>query len=140
MMITDIGHAAFRAYDLDKTLAFYALLGIKPAFHLDKPEGGLMLVYLHVGGDRFIEVFPGGKETSANQPGSYMHLCLATDDLPGMVAQLRDAGVTIDHGPSVGLDHNQQAWIHDPDSNPIELMQISIESPQYKIARGTVLE
>src|SRR5450759_1146841 len=61
-MITDIGHAAVRAYDLDKTLAFYALLGIKPAFHLDKPEGGLMLVYLHVGGDRFIEVFPGGKE------------------------------------------------------------------------------
>jgi catechol 2,3-dioxygenase-like lactoylglutathione lyase family enzyme len=27
-MITDIGHAAFAAHDLDRSLAFYAQLGI----------------------------------------------------------------------------------------------------------------
>ena len=59
-MITDIGHAAFAAHDLDRALEFYALLGIREAFRLNREDGSLMLIYLHVAGDRFIEVFPGG--------------------------------------------------------------------------------
>jgi catechol 2,3-dioxygenase-like lactoylglutathione lyase family enzyme len=31
-MITDLGHTAFRVHDLDKTLAFYEILGIREAF------------------------------------------------------------------------------------------------------------
>jgi hypothetical protein len=37
----------------------------------------------------------------------------------------------------MGLDFNTQAWVKDPDGNPIELMQLAPESPQRAIADGT---
>jgi catechol 2,3-dioxygenase-like lactoylglutathione lyase family enzyme len=54
-MITDVGHTAFRVHDLQKSIEFYALLGIHEKFRLNHPDGSLMLAYLHVGGDRFID-------------------------------------------------------------------------------------
>jgi lactoylglutathione lyase len=137
-MITDVGHAAFAAYDLERTLAFYAQLGIHEAFRLHREDGSLMLVYLHVAGDRFVEVFPGGPPPDPQRKGSFMHLCLLSDDLQADVERLRAAGVAIDREPKVGLDHNWQAWIHDPDGNAIELMQLADESPQRNVARAAV--
>lgn len=136
IMITDIGHAAFGAYNLDATLAFYELLGIKESFRLYREDGSTMLVYLHVGGDRFIEVFPNGPEPDPKRTSSFQHLCLLTDDLEGTVEELRAKGVTIDRELKQGLDTNLQAWISDPDGNAIELMQLSPESPQSQVARA----
>ena len=135
-MITDIGHAAFAAHDLDRALEFYALLGIREAFRLHREDGSLMLIYLHVAGDRFIELFPGGPPPDPNRKGSFMHLCLLVDDLHATVAQLRESGIAIEREPKVGLDHNWQAWIRDPDGNAIELMQLNEESAQRRVARG----
>jgi lactoylglutathione lyase len=134
-MIADIGHAAFAAHDLDRSLAFYAQLGIHEAFRLHREDGSLMLVYLHVAGDRFVEVFPGGPPPDPNRKGSFMHLCLLADDLRATVEQLRDAGVAIEREPKLGLDRNWQAWIRDPDGNSIELMQLAEDSPQRQAAR-----
>ena len=135
-MITDIGHAAFRAHDLERSLAFYALLGIREAFRLHREDGSLMLVYLHVAGDRFIEVFPGGAPPDPSRQSSFMHLCLLSDDLQGDVERLRAQGVEIQREPKLGLDNNWQAWIADPDGNAIELMQLSEDSPQRRTARA----
>ena len=139
-LFTDLAHAAFAAADVPRTLAFYELLGIREAFRLHHDDGSLMLVYLHVAGDRFIEVFPGGPAidpgADPNRKGSFMHLCLLTEDLRAAVETLRAAGVAIDREPTMGLDTNLQAWIKDPDGNPIELMQLSPDSPQRRIARG----
>ena len=137
-MITDIGHTAFAAHDLDRSLAFYAKLGIHEAFRLHREDGSLMLVYLHVAGDRFIEVFPGGPPPDPERRGSFLHLCLLTDDMEATVEHLRSEGITIDREPKVGLDHNTQAWIRDPDGNAIELMQLVDESPQRQTARSAV--
>lgn len=134
-MITDLGHTAFRVNDLAQSLEFYARLGIKEAFRLHHEDGSLMLVYLHVGGDRFIEVFPDGP-TPAPPQGSFFHLCLVSDAIHADVEMLRAAGVTIDREVKMGLDNNLQAWIRDPDGNPIELMQLAETSPQRRIARG----
>ena len=137
-MITDIGHAAFAAHDLERTLAFYEKLGIREVFRLHREDGSLMLVYLHVEGDRFIEVFPNGPAPDPDRRGSFMHLCLLTEDMQVTVEQLRAAGVTIDREPAVGLDHNTQAWITDPDGNKIELMQLVEESPQRQTTRAAM--
>ena len=59
-MITDLGHPAFAVHDVDETIGFYGMLGIEEAFRLNHDDGSLMLVYLHVSGDRIIGVFPGG--------------------------------------------------------------------------------
>ncbi len=55
---TDLAHAAFSVKDIDRTLAFYEQLGIREAFRLHHDDGTLMLVYLHVAGDRFMRYFP----------------------------------------------------------------------------------
>lgn len=136
-MITDLGHPAFKAHDVDKTLAFYELLGIRESFRFDHDDGSLMLAYLHVAGDRFVEVFPGGTPPGGTSgEGSFMHLCLLTDDLEGEAGRLREYGVEIFRGPLIGLDGNAQAWIRDPDGNEIELMQLSDGSPQRQAARA----
>jgi len=135
-MITDLGHPAFAAHDLDETIGFYKKLGIEEAFRLHNDDGSLMLVYLHVSGDRFIEVFPGGPPSDPDRTRSFMHVCLLTDDLHAAVEHLREHGEPIDREPTVGLDGNWQAWTRDPDGNEIELMQLSEESPQWQTARS----
>lgn len=140
MTILDIGHPAFGCHDLDASLAFYALLGIHESFRLLNDEGGTRLVYLHVAGDRFLELFPNGPspdDRASRESQSFRHICLVTDDVAGMVEHLRSNGVAIDTEPQMGLDFNIQAWIKDPDGNPIELMQLAPESPQRAIADGT---
>jgi catechol 2,3-dioxygenase-like lactoylglutathione lyase family enzyme len=134
-MITDLGHTAFRCHDLDKSLAFYALLDIKESFRLHRDDGSLMLVYLHIGGDRFIELFPAGPEP-VDPKGSFMHLCLVSDNIQADVEHLRSQGVEIWREIKEGKDGNLQAWIKDPDQNPIELMQLAENSPQRRVARG----
>jgi lactoylglutathione lyase len=137
-MITDLGHTAFRCHDLEKSLAFYALLGINESFRLHRVDGSLMLVYLHVGGDRFLELFPGGP--APDEPkGSFFHLCLISDDLEADVEHLRANGVEIWRETKMGKDGNLQAWVKDPDQNPIEFMQLSEDSPQRRTARGEAL-
>ena len=135
-MITDLGHAAFAVHDLDAALAFYATLGLPEAFRLHRPDGSLMLVYLHLGGDRFLELFPNGPEPDPHRVHSFRHVCLLTDDLRGDVEALRGQGVPIEKEPTEGLDGNLQAWIRDPDGNAIELMQLVESSPQRRTARG----
>jgi lactoylglutathione lyase len=135
-MITDLAHTAFAVHDIDAALAFYAKLGLNESFRLNHPDGSLMLVYLHIGGDRFLELFPGGPEPSRERPHSFKHTCLLTDDLVATVEHLRSQGVAIEREPKQGLDHNLQAWIRDPDGNAIELMQISDESPQRRVANA----
>jgi lactoylglutathione lyase len=137
-MITDLGHTAFRCHDLDKSLAFYALLGIHESFRLHRDDGSLMLLYLHIGGDRFLELFPGGP--APDEPkGSFFHLCLVSNDLEADVEHLRSNGVEIWRELKEGKDGNLQAWVKDPDQNPIELMQLSEDSPQRRTARGEAL-
>jgi lactoylglutathione lyase len=135
-MITDLGHPAFAAHDVDATLSFYGILGIEEAFRLHREDGSLMLVYLHVSGDRFVEVFPGGPAPDPDREQSFRHICLLTDDIKGAVERLRENGAPIDSEPLLGLDGNLQAWTHDPDGNQIELMQLSEESPQRLTAHS----
>ena len=137
MAITDVGHPAFACHDIEAALAFYEQLGITESFRLLHDDGALMRSYLHVGGDRFIEVFPNGpspEERPAKQ--SFMHICLAVEGIEAFVEEIRARGVTIDVEPKMGLDFNTQAWITDPDGNKIELMEYSPQSPQVAIRDG----
>ena len=135
-MITDLGHPAFAAHDVDQTLRFYEIIGIEEAFRLHHDDGSLMLVYLHVSGDRFIEVFPGGPARDPDRVQSFKHICLLTDDIHAAVGRLREKDAPVDREPLLGLDGNLQAWTHDPDGNQIELMQLAEDAPQRLAARA----
>jgi lactoylglutathione lyase len=136
-VITDLGHPAFAAQNVDRTLRFFKIFGIEEAFRLHHDDGSLMLVYLHVSGDRFIEIFPGGPAPDPDRKQSFKHICLLTDDISAAVERLRENSAPIDSEPLLGLDGNLQAWTHDPDGNQIELMQLAEDSPQRLTARSS---
>jgi lactoylglutathione lyase len=133
-MITGLGHAAFRIRDLRTALDFYCgTLGLQEAFRLDREgQPSPWIVYLHVAPNQFLELFPGGtgEVKPRSQAAGYNHLCLVVDDLRAMTEKLAAQGVRITSGPKQGTDRNWQAWVDDPDGNAIELMQISLDSPQ----------
>jgi lactoylglutathione lyase len=137
--ITGIGHIALKVYDLDKSLAFYRdKLGFAEMMRIDKPDGGLWLVYLRVTDEQFIEIFPGAE--TDRSPGwngnAITHVCLTVDDLDAVVERVTRAGIPLLIEKKTAIDGNRQAWIEDPDGNRIEFMQINPESMQMKaIAR-----
>lgn len=136
--LTSIGHVAIRARDLDSVVAFYTeKLGLAEMFRLNQDDGSLMLVYLRLTDNQYIEIFPNGVgETPARNAVGFTHLCLTVSDLAATVAALEAAGVTIDVALKTGKDGNRQAWISDPEGNRIELMEMSSTSLQAQaIAR-----
>jgi len=133
-MITGIGHVAFRITDLGRALDFYCgVLGFREAFRLEREgEPSPWIVYLHVAPGQFLELFPGGEGEVARRGrlAGYNHYCLVVDDLRATLRELEARGLAITGEPVLGMDHNWQHWIADPDGNAIELMQVTPESPQ----------
>ena len=65
-----------------------------------------------------------------------LHICLDIVDLDEEIARLEKAGVKIVSPIKGGIDNNRGAWIHDPDGNRIELMEMHPNSIQYKAVRA----
>jgi lactoylglutathione lyase len=59
----------------------------------------------------------------------YKHFCLEITGLDEYCATLKANGVQVSE-ISTGMDHSRQAWISDPDGNPIELMEYGAHSLQ----------
>lgn len=132
-MIKGLAHLAFHVSDLEKSITFYeTVLGFKKKFTLDNEDGSPWLVYLQVNEYQFIELFPADRNIEQHNDSSYMHLCLEVDNIHELVKEIKSKGVNIDEPVIMGLDNNYQAWIHDPDGNPIELMQYGKDALQLK--------
>ena len=132
-MIKGIAHVAYLVSDLDVALDFYVnKLGFKKKFTMNNEKGKLWIVYLQINEHQFIELFPENAFDNKGNNGSYQHLCLEVEHLEDFVATLTGEGVEIDEPIITGIDHNLQAWIHDPDGNAIELMEYGDDSLQMK--------
>lgn len=132
---TGFGHAAFVVKDMEKSLEFYCgKLGLQLIYTLNDEEGKPWLNYLRICDGTYLELFFDGQgENPATwKSRGFQHLCLETEDLFRSVDFLRNKGIVLDDEPKQSADLNWQAWIHDPDGNKIELMQIDPESPQAK--------
>jgi lactoylglutathione lyase len=82
--IVGVAHIGLRTDDLDAARNFYGhQLGFEEAFKLDRPKGGLMLVYFKVNDHQYIEVFPGRK---GPEQLVFSHVAFETDN----AQQLRD--------------------------------------------------
>ncbi|MDD3478725.1 MAG: VOC family protein [Candidatus Izemoplasmatales bacterium] len=130
-MIKGIAHLAFRVTNMEESIRFYEkYLGIKKKFELDDDHGNPWIVYLAVSENQFIELFYSSIATDKPINTSYQHLCLEVDDVRQIAKDLVSKGLTLDVEPLLGKDFNWQCWIHDPDGNPIELMQYTEKSLQ----------
>lgn len=125
-----IGHAAYAVTDMEAALDFYVTrLGLTHAFSLQR-EGKPWIEYLKVCDGQFLELFYLDKPREAGN--AYKHLCLVVDDCEQAVAEIAQKGIKIRTPPKRGAALNIQAWIDDPDGNPIEIMEISPDSPHAK--------
>ena len=128
-MIKGIAHTAFDVYDMEKALDFYCnVLGLQKVFEIRDDDNNPWIEYIKVADGQFIELFYN-RQNEGNK-GSYSHLCLEVEDINETAERLREKGIVIDHGPSMGKDGNYQCWAKDPDGNRIEFMQIMPDSLQ----------
>jgi lactoylglutathione lyase len=137
-MITNLGHVALVAKDLEKTIEFYTkVIGLPEVFRFNKPDGSLGGVYLYIANDQFIEVFPAKRDGSRPEEGSagYSHFCIQVDNAKEKLEEVRAKGAPIDVELKTGISKCIQFWTHDPDGNRFEFMELPPESLQAQASR-----
>ena len=130
-----LGHVAFRARDLEASLAWYArAFGASEAFRARRDDGSVQLVYLELAPGHMIELFPNGTspvEAPADAVG-YAHTCLLVDDLEATLRHLASVGVEPAAPPRLGRAGQKLAFVADLDGNRLELMEIPPDSPIHR--------
>jgi lactoylglutathione lyase len=125
--ISRVDHVGVRVRDLERAMAFYALLGFK--LHAKAANDAVAIVR----NDRDVELNlvynanadGGGKnilmDVGEKYPG-YTHLALRVASIKAAIVALREAGVRITQGPvSFGRDGHVSLFVRDPDLNVVEL-------------------
>lgn len=119
--IVGVAHIGLRTDNLEAARKFYGeQLGYAEAFKLDRPEGGLMLVYFKVNDHQYIEVFPGWK---GPEQLVLSHIAFETDNIHQLRDYLASKGVKVPDTLRKGLDGNISFMIKDPDGHDIEFVQ-----------------
>jgi len=116
-------HTMVRVKDLEKSMAFYELLGLKKTRQIDSEGGRFSLVFMAPPGqeDCPIELTYNwdGDEGLPSDSRHFGHLAYGVDDIYATCQTLMDAGVTINRPPRDG----HMAFVRSPDNISIELLQ-----------------
>jgi lactoylglutathione lyase len=116
-----------RVTDVERTIAFFDLLGLKEVRRFESEQGRFTLVYLAAPGDEDAqveltynwppadgspaEVYDGGR--------NFGHLAYQVENIYETCQRMMDAGVTINRPPRDG----HMAFVRTPDGISIELLQ-----------------
>ena len=114
-------HTMIRVSDLDKTLAFFKLLGLEEIRRREVPQGKFTLVFLAAPGDEDaqVELTFNWDEKGYDEGRNFGHLAYQVDDIYGLCQRLMDGGVTINRPPREG----KMAFVRSPDNISVELLQ-----------------
>ena len=139
-MIRRLAHACLETNDLPRAKTFYAeVLGLPVQFTFKNDRDEIFGHYFACGETTFIEVFDqalkarqwGGEVPPLQSTGRVNHLCLEVDDIAGTKGTLEARGAKVG-AVLQGFDGSLQAWLSDPDGNPIELMEYTSRSLQLR--------
>jgi lactoylglutathione lyase len=109
--------------DLEKTMAFFNLLGLKETKRRDDEGGRFSLIFMAAEGDEDCPV-----ELTYNWDGDdglpsdgrhFGHLAYETDDIYAICQHLMNNGITINRPPRDG----NMAFVRSPDNISVELLQ-----------------
>lgn len=116
-------HVMVRVKDLEKSMAFYELLGLREIKRYDSEQGRFTLLYLAAPGQ---EETPleltynwDGDEGLPSDSRHFGHLAYGVDNIYETCQFLMDNGITINRPPRDG----RMAFIRSPDNISIELLQ-----------------
>lgn len=128
-MTTRYLHTMVRVADLEKSMAFYALLGLKETRRWDNEGGRFTLVFMAPEGQEDCPVELtwnwDGDEGLPSDSRHFGHLAYQVDDIYAMCRTLMDHGVTINRPPRDG----HMAFVRSPDNISIELLQKGANLP-----------
>ena len=116
-------HTMIRVYNLDTTLDFFAVLGLKEVRRRDSERGRFTLVFLETDDkdDKAqIELTYNWDQSDPYDGGrNFGHLAFAVDNIYEICEKLKNHGITISRPPRDG----RMAFIRSPDHISIELLQ-----------------
>jgi len=115
-------HTMVRVLDLEKSLAFYALLGLQEMRRHDSEAGRFTNVFLAAPGEEARLELTYNWDGDAGLPSDsrhFGHLAYQVDDIYGLCRHLMDNGVTINRPPRDG----HMAFVRSPDNVSVELLQ-----------------
>jgi lactoylglutathione lyase len=123
-------HTMVRVKDLDKSMAFFRLLGLEETKRMENEEGRFTLVFMAPPGqeDTPVELTYNwdGDDALPSDSRHFGHLAYRTDDIYALCQKLMDAGVTINRPPRDG----HMAFVRSPDNISVELLQDGYLDPQ----------
>lgn len=114
-------HTMIRVSDIDESLRFFDLLGLKELRRYDNEAGRFTLVFLAAPGDEEaqVELTHNWDEKGYSGGRNFGHLAYAVDDIYAACQRLSDGGVTINRPPRDG----RMAFVRSPDGISVELLQ-----------------
>ncbi|MEY8881006.1 VOC family protein [Donghicola sp. XS_ASV15] len=116
-------HTMVRVLDLEKTMAFFELLGLKETRRVDNEKGRFSLVFMAPEGQEECPVELtynwDGDDGLPSDSRHFGHLAYRVPNIYEMCQHLMDNGVTINRPPRDG----HMAFVRSPDNVSIELLQ-----------------
>ena len=116
-------HTMVRVKDLEESMKFYGLLGLKETRRIDVEAGRFTLVFLAPDGQEECPVELtwnwDGDEGLPSDSRHFGHLAYEVEDIYAMCQHLQDNGVVINRPPRDG----RMAFVRSPDNISIELLQ-----------------
>lgn len=115
-------HTMIRVSDIDKTVAFFRLLGLDEIKRMESEKGRFTLVFLAAPGDEDAQVeltynWDGDEQYTGGR--NFGHLAYRVENIYDTCQRLMDAGVTINRPPRDG----HMAFVRSPDKISVELLQ-----------------
>lgn len=116
-------HTMVRVKDLETSMEFYQLLGLKETRRTDNDKGRFTLVFMAPEGQEECPVELtynwDGDDGLPSDSRHFGHLAYRTEDIYALCQKLMEAGVTINRPPRDG----HMAFVRSPDNISIELLQ-----------------
>jgi lactoylglutathione lyase len=117
-------HTMVRVKDLEKSMAFWRLLGLEEVRRIENDKGRFTLVFMAAPGqpETPIELTHNwdGDEGLPSDSRHFGHLAYEVEDIYAKCAELQAAGVTINRPPRDG----HMAFVRSPDNVSVELLQM----------------
>jgi len=116
-------HTMIRVKDLDATIAFFALLGLKETRRYENEQGRFTLIFMAPDGQEDCPVELtfnwDGDDGLPSDSRHFGHLAYSVGNIYEMCQHLMDNGVTINRPPRDG----RMAFVRSPDNISVELLQ-----------------
>ena len=114
-------HTMFRVKDIDRSLAFWQLLGLREIRRQENEKGRFTLVFVATEkGEPEIELTHNWDQTEEYTQGrNFGHVAFRVENIYETCQRLLDAGVTINRPPRDG----HMAFVRSPDHQSVEILQ-----------------